>query len=70
MTNNEASKICGGSIRFSEANYDLVRQLAKASSRSMTGQVEWMVRLLSVLQKEYTDIFVEISNKLEQQGFN
>ena len=70
MSKNEANKIGGGSIRFSEVNYELVRQLAKASSRSMTGQVDWMVRLLSVLQRDYTDIFVEISNKLEQQGFN
>ena len=59
----------GGSIRFNESNYDLVKQLAKASSRSMTGQADWMVRLLVMLQKDYPDIFKEISNKLEHRGF-
>ena len=57
------------SIRFDIDNYEYIRSMANASNRSMSGQANWICRLLMRVQKEHPEIFNEISNNLQHEVF-
>jgi hypothetical protein len=58
-----------GSIRFDADTYEYISSLAKVSDRSNTGEAAWLVKIVIRLQKDYPDIYNQITNKLNHEIF-
>ena len=51
-------------IRLKIESYNYIKETGKISNRNISGQTEWMVRVITMLLELHPDIYTEISKKL------
>ena len=56
-------------IRLDIDSYKYLKDIGGANNRSISGQANWTIRVTSILQAQYPELYAEISQKLNKLEF-
>ncbi len=56
-------------VRLDIKNYRYLKDVGKINNRSISGQANWVCRVVEILQDSYPEIYAEISHKLNKDGY-
>lgn len=71
---NRVEKQIGGNkkkttIRLNLEQYHYIKSGGKLNNRTISGQANWVCRVIEILQDDYPNVYAEIAHKLNKAGY-